>query len=163
MGNASNHSTQILVVDRDQKAGLSIRDALLGQGFQCHLEFNAAGALTNSRQQMPALMIVDAELDACSGFDFARTVNGEYPGQDIPVIFISEVRGIDLLTASRDAGGIYFLSKPIDPSVLLELVNTALWMPHLIRRHIDSVAHAAIPKPRRVTSDKGSIRVKSFN
>jgi FixJ family two-component response regulator len=79
------------------------------------------------------------------------------------VIFIAPPIEDDLLDAARRAGGVYFLTKPIDPSVLVELVNTALWMPHLIRRHVDRVAHSAIPKPPRLLTDKSWIRVKSFN
>jgi DNA-binding response OmpR family regulator len=163
MSDAGNQAVRILVVDRDLESGQQIRDALQSEGFRCEFLSSAAGALTNARQFLPDLMIVDTQLDACSGFDFVRTVQDEYPRHDIPVIFVSQSRAGDLLTESRNAGGIYFLSKPIDPSVLCELVDKALWMPHLIRRHIDASGHPTLPKAPRVLMEKGVTRVKSFN
>jgi PleD family two-component response regulator len=160
MGQSSNRAVRILVVDRDPHAGQQIRNALQSEGYHCEYSTNAAGALTQARQHMPALMIVNTQLDACSGFELADTVCSEYPRQDIPVIFISESRTGDSLAESQRAGGIYFLSKPIDPSVLFELVDKALWMPHLIRRHIDAAAHPSGPKPPRVLSDKAAARTK---
>jgi CheY-like chemotaxis protein len=162
MGNTSNQWTPILVVDRDQQTGLTIRDTLLRHGFECYFASSAASGLTSAHQQVPALMIVDTELDVCTGFDFAQTIKDEYLQHDIPVIFVSRAANDELLEASRKAGGVYLLSKPIDPSVMVELVNTALWMPHLVRRHIDAVAHGAIPRPPRMLSEKGWIRVKTF-
>ena len=32
----------------------------------------------------------------------------------------------------REAGGTFYLRKPVDPDVLVELVDKALWMPHLL-------------------------------
>ena len=36
---------------------------------------------------------------------------------------------------AQTAGGSYYLRKPFDPEVLLELVDKALWMPHLVHSH----------------------------
>jgi hypothetical protein len=33
-------------------------------------------------------------------------------------------------------GGAYYVKKPFDPMVLIELVERALWMPHLVQTHI---------------------------
>jgi DNA-binding response OmpR family regulator len=161
MGNSANQATRILVVDRDRDAARLVREALLDAGFDCECSFNAAGALTQTRQKLPAVMIVDTQLDACSGFEFARTVRGEYRGQDIPVIFVSDSRANELPAESHLAGGLYFLSKPIDPSVLLELVDKALWMPHLIRGHIDAAGHSSLPRAPRVLTERATTRTPS--
>lgn len=160
---ASNHSTRILVVDRDSATSLAIRDVLQHHGFDCDVAVTYADALASTRHHLPALMIVDVQLEGGSGFDLARAVRSEHEQHEVPVIFVAPPVQDDLLDDARRAGGVYFLTKPLDPSVLVELVNTALWMPHLIRRHIDRVAHASIPKPPRLLTDKSWIRVKAFN
>ncbi len=81
MGDVGNQAVKILVVDRDLTAGQQICAAVSSEGFSCQHFSNAAGALTNARQSIPALMIVDAQLDACSGFDFARTVHASILGR----------------------------------------------------------------------------------
>ena len=161
MRDSSNSATKILVVDRDHESAQQLRSTLLQEGFRCQSSSSAAGALTLARQDVPSLMIIDTHLDACSGFDLVRAIKNDYPQHDIPVIYISDSHGANILTESRDAGGLYFLSKPIDPSVLLELVDKALWMPHLIRRHIDAAVHPAVPKPTRVLTEKVAARAKS--
>jgi DNA-binding response OmpR family regulator len=160
MGNVNNQLVRILVVDRSQESGQRMRDTLLAEGFCCEYASNAASALTQARQHLPALMIVDTQLDACSGFDLVGVVRSEYSRHEIPAIFVSAESSSDQLDRSRKAGGIYFLSKPIDPAVLVELVDTALWMPHLVRRHIDAAAHQPVPKTPRVLGDKLSPRPK---
>lgn len=153
MANASNRTVKILVLDRDERFTHQISSALIQEGFACDSCNDAAQGLTSARRELPSLMIVETELDACSGFDFVRTVQDEYLGQEIPVIFVSGARTAELVDSSRRAGGIYFLGKPIDPSVLLELVDKALWMPHLVRRHIDAVAHESGPRAPRVMTE----------
>jgi DNA-binding NarL/FixJ family response regulator len=38
----------------------------------------------------------------------------------------------DIVRRSHEAGAAYYLRKPFDPEVLIELVSKALWMPHLV-------------------------------
>ncbi len=153
MGKSGNESVRVLVVDHDRQELDRIGAVLRSEGFQCESSTSAARALVSARSHMPSLMILEVQLDACSGFEFAQTVKQEYPRQDIPVIFIAQSRGSEIIDESRRAGGTYCLSKPIDPSVLVELVDKALWMPHLVRRHIDNAAHSVAPKAPRVLID----------
>jgi len=158
MGDSGNQAIRILVVDQDLEMGGRISHMLLTEGYRCEATTSAARGLVSARSQMPSLMIIDTDLDACSGFAFAQNVREEYPQHDIPVIFVSQSHQQAIVNEARAAGGTYFLSKPIDLSVLLELVDKSLWMPHLVRRHIDNQAHPAIPKPPRVLTESGSSR-----
>jgi hypothetical protein len=47
-------------------------------------------------------------------------------------MFLSRTQVPDIIRRSQEAGGAYFLRKPFDPQVLLELVDKALWMPRLV-------------------------------
>jgi CheY-like chemotaxis protein len=46
-------------------------------------------------------------------------------------MFLSGAQIPDIIRRSHAAGGTYYLRKPFDPEVLVELVQKALWMPHL--------------------------------
>ncbi|MCA9150947.1 MAG: response regulator [Planctomycetales bacterium] len=141
-------ATRLLVVDRDNNCRDYICSQLENAGFPCDGAPTAAIGLDLARREMPSLIIVETQLDACSGFDFVRTVNHEYLGNDIPIIYISATSSSEVIAECHEAGGTYFLSKPIDPTVLIELVDKALWMPHLIRRHVDVAAHPTTRAPR---------------
>src|SRR5262245_33395912 len=103
MGNANNQAVRILVVDRNPESGQRIRSTLLAEGFRCEYASNAASALTQARQYVPALMIVDTQLDACSGFEMVGIVQSEYPRHEVPVIFISSASSSEQLDESRKA------------------------------------------------------------
>jgi FixJ family two-component response regulator len=66
------------------------------------------------------------------------------------LIFVSAGQDPEAIAAARAAGGVYCLSKPIDDLVLLDLVEQALWMPHLVRRHLDVHGHGKHLKAPRV-------------
>jgi DNA-binding NarL/FixJ family response regulator len=47
-------------------------------------------------------------------------------------MFVSSQQLPDIVRRSYEAGAAYYLRKPFDPEVLIELVSKALWMPHLV-------------------------------
>ncbi|MHB8901140.1 MAG: hypothetical protein ACYC6Y_20520, partial [Thermoguttaceae bacterium] len=49
----------------------------------------------------------------------------------VPVMFLSGAQIPDIIRRSHAVGGTYYLRKPFDPGVLVELVDKALWMPQL--------------------------------
>ena len=159
MNNLGNRSIQILVVDSDVRSGNQLRQSLMEEGYSCWSANSAKDAIELARQMTPSLTIIDTDLQGVSGFDLYRTI-ADQQQQPIPVIFVSGQGGADIIERSRAAGGIYFLGKPIDSSVLLELVDKALWMPHLIKRHIDSTAHNPAIREPRLLSD-GMLRSRS--
>ncbi len=57
---------------------------------------------------------------------------------DVPLMFISSSQRPDIIRRTHEAGGAYYLRKPFDPEVLIELVNKALWMPHLVKTRIEN-------------------------
>jgi DNA-binding NarL/FixJ family response regulator len=64
--------------------------------------------------------------------------------QDVPVMFVSSTQLPDIVRRSHEAGAAYYLRKPLDPDVLVELVGKALWLPHLVQSRLsrhDSAQH----------------------
>jgi CheY-like chemotaxis protein len=47
-------------------------------------------------------------------------------------MFLSGAQIPDVIRRAHAAGGVYYLRKPFDPPVLLELVDKALWVPHVV-------------------------------
>lgn len=134
-----NHQVNVLVADPDEESRQIVLEAVLSDGYSCTAVASASEAREAAKQQAPSLLICDVNLDDESGIELFQTV--KVHNTDCPALFISSSRRPETLQHARLAGGTYFLSKPIDPAVLMELVDKALWMPHLVRRQVDSAAH----------------------
>ena len=55
---------------------------------------------------------------------------------DVPVIFLSGAEIPNILRRAHAAGGSYYLRKPSVLADLVDLVEKALWMPHLVAGQI---------------------------
>ncbi|MEZ6118736.1 MAG: response regulator [Pirellulaceae bacterium] len=141
MSGTHNDTVNVLIVDSNETARNAIAKVVSSQGYNCMMADNADSARLWSKRNQPSLIIANTQIDKISGFEFCRAVKQDNPHAEIPVIFVSDSKAHDVVQQSRDAGGIFFLSRPIDPDVLLELVDKALWMPHLIRRHVETPTH----------------------
>ena len=56
---------------------------------------------------------------------------------DVPALFLSGAQLPDVILRSHRHGSSYHLRKPTDTRLLLDLVEKALWMPHLVKSHIN--------------------------
>jgi DNA-binding transcriptional LysR family regulator len=67
------------------------------------------------------LLICDVSVAGDNGLDLARELR-RLPGmQDVPVMFVSRTQLPDIVRRSHDAGAAYYLRKPLDPDVLIDL------------------------------------------
>lgn len=148
-----NHQVNVLVVDPDASWRGLIHELLIADGYACRAVGTASAALQAAAENSPNLLICDVNLGEDSGLELFATLKSSV---DCQVIFISDSRQPETMKHAHRAGATYFLSKPFDPAVLMELVDKALWMPHLVRRHVDSAAHQLkaptfVPTPTRVS------------
>lgn len=136
----AHKSSTILVVDADALMLTAIGGVLDMQGHRVTLarsESVAAKALAG--QQIDLIVLA---IDAiAAGCDFAARLRGESTTREIPIIFI-----VPELTAASQSklqaqGGVYCVLRSVDPHHLIDLVEKALWLPHVAQRH------AALPQP----------------
>jgi CheY-like chemotaxis protein len=96
------------------------------------------------------LIICDTNLEGESGLELCRDMRQVKGNEDVPVMFVSSSQAPDIIHRAHEAGGAYYLRKPFDPNVLLELVEKALWMPHLVesnlKQHVESNSRVALTK-----------------
>lgn len=135
----------ILVIDDDPLTLTAVAAALHLVGHESHCARDPEAALKAARSLSLDLIICDVNLDGESGLELCREIR-QLPAQaDVPVMFVSSSQVPDIVRRAHEAGGAYYLRKPFDPNVLLELVDKALWMPHLVntrlRKTIPAPAH----------------------
>lgn len=125
----------ILVIDDEAEVLGEVAAVLAGAGYVCHCCGTAAAAVQFTQNTSPDLIISDINLDGQSGLELCETIKRTAGREDVPVMFLSGAQIPDIIRRSHAAGGSYYLRKPFDPEVLLDLVDKALWMPHLVHSH----------------------------
>lgn len=137
----------ILIIDNDPIMLTGIAAVLNMSGYECHCARDGEAATKAVKSLALDLIICDVELGRISGLDLCSELR-QIPGvEDVPMMFISANQTPDIVRRSHAAGGAYYLRKPFDPEVLIELVSKALWMPHLVQSRV-----AAIPEAFKTTA-----------
>ena len=133
----TNPIPTILVADKDTAAlsqTIRILDCTKFNTFSanCH-----ASALSAAARLDLDLVICDLKLwVGIPGRDLVADIHRLPNCSDVPVIFTSAGQEADVIRRKHDFGGAYHIKKPFDAPVFLELVERALWMPHLVNTHV---------------------------
>ncbi len=127
----------ILVVDDEPEVLEGVSIILTANGFRCRCCTNAADAIAAAEESHPDLIVSDINLDGESGLEMCEQIQQNLLLHDVPVMFLSGAQIPDIIRRSHAVGGTYYLRKPFDPEVLIELIQKALWMPHLVAQHVD--------------------------
>jgi DNA-binding response OmpR family regulator len=144
---ACSYAPAILIVDHDPLLLTGMAAVLDKQGFECHIARDPEAAIKAARSLDLDLIICDVTLEKYSGLALCRELREEHGQLEVPVLFTSSQQLPDVIHRTFDATGAYYLRKPFEPGVLLELVNQALWMPHLVQtRTVTRVAQGAPAK-----------------
>lgn len=130
----------ILIIDDDPLTLIGVAAVLDMSGYECHCARDPEAALKAARREELDLIICDVNLGGVSGLELCRDLKGEPGMSDVPMMFVSSMQTADIVRRTHDAGGAYYLRKPFDPEVLVELVDKALWMPHLVRTRLSRPA-----------------------
>lgn len=144
----------VLVIDDDPVTVTGITAVLNLAGYECHAVRDQAAALTAARSLALDLILCNVNLAGASGVELCRRIRSQPGMDDVPVMFMSSAQIPDIVRRSHEAGGAYYLRKPFDPEVLLELVGKALWMPHVVytRLNVAQTAGQCGPAARKVSS-----------
>ncbi len=129
----------ILVVDRDPLMLTAMASVLDMQGHRALLartEEVAMKAIENSELDLIVLAIEDLKC----GCEFAERLRSLEKTRDVPVIFLVPQLTAEWSSRLHAHGGVFSLLQPIDPSALIDLVERAIWMPHVAKAKIGTPA-----------------------
>jgi len=136
MTTIAREPAEILLIDEDLFSTGVAAAALEAAGYQVFQAHDRPAALRLARAQSLDLLICDVNVGGLSGPELCREIR-RLPGMlDVPVMFVSSTQVPDIVRRSHDAGAAYYLRKPLDTEVLIDLVGKALWMPHLVQNRL---------------------------
>jgi DNA-binding response OmpR family regulator len=121
---ASPRDGRILVVD-DTPANLQlIADFLSGCGYEVLPAQEGEEALKRATLALPDLILLDVMLPDTDGFDVCRRLKEQPETRDIPVIFMTALVETQDKLNGFAAGGIDYVTKPLQLSEILARMDT---------------------------------------
>jgi DNA-binding NtrC family response regulator len=115
--------SRILVVDDQAEVRAMIAIVLRVHRFEIVEAENPAAALKAIEEASFDLAIVDIFLHNSNGFDLIATMREQIP--NLPVVAISGVAALDLISDSPDLTDIVCLQKPFRPNQLMQAMEEA--------------------------------------
>jgi CheY-like chemotaxis protein len=119
----------VLAIDDDPDDVADLTRILGVGGYACHCCRDLQSAIAQFRQIRPDLVLADLSLAGPNGHELTDLLRREIGYVDVPLMFLSRAQGPDIIHRHGPCGGSYYLRKPFDVVVLLELIDKALWSP----------------------------------
>ncbi|HET6255684.1 MAG TPA: ATP-binding protein [Puia sp.] len=115
----------ILIVDDKPENIFSLKTILELHSFPTDTALSGEEALKKILRQSYALIILDVQMPGMDGFEVAEAISGFSKARDIPIIFLSAANtDKKFITKGYTSGGSDYITKPIDPDILLLKVKT---------------------------------------
>src|SRR5436190_9713477 len=126
-------SETILIVD-DTPANLGVLVETLGAaGYQLMVAEDGKEALTQTAQTQPDLILLDVMMPGIDGFETCQRLKAQPHTRDIPVLFMTALNETADKVKAFAAGGVDYITKPIEHEEAIARVRTHLALRRLQR------------------------------
>lgn len=103
----------------------SLRNLLNLHNFEVDSATSGEEALKKILNKVYSLIILDVQMPDMDGFEVAEAISGFNKAKDTPIIFLSAIsKEKKYITRGYTSGGTDYVTKPIDPDILLLKVKT---------------------------------------
>src|SRR5580698_4901854 len=114
---------KILLVDDDPGVHLVIVPVLSKAGYYAVSAKNGEQALHLALNERPDLIILDVIMPGIKGRDLCKKIKAYDVLKDIAVVFLTAKDSEDDVKAELEAGAVAHLTKPVDPTKLLQTID----------------------------------------
>ncbi len=137
----------VLIVD-DVPDNLSLlHDALDEAGHTVLVASDGASAIARARQAQPDVVLLDALMPGMDGFEVARRLKADAETAGIPIIFMTALTETEHVVAAFGAGGVDYVTKPIEPRQVLARIaahTQTARAQRQARNALDAFGHATL-------------------
>ncbi|MEN4922727.1 response regulator [Achromobacter spanius] len=116
----------ILVADDSATMRMIVQATLIGAGWKVLTACNGQEALEVAKANPVDLVVSDWNMPVKGGLELIQGLREEDRYMDVPVLVLTTEDDVDSKMAARDLGVCGWLSKPVDPDVLVELATELL-------------------------------------
>ena len=128
----------ILIVDDTPDNLALLSDALDEEGYMVLVALDGLSALSRIQRRRPDLILLDAMMPGLDGFETCQRIKADPATADIPVLFMTALTDSEHVVKGFAAGGIDYVTKPINTEEVLARVAS-----HLRTARILQTARAA--------------------
>ncbi len=139
MSQDSQNADIVLVVDDSPETLSLINDTLEQAGIDVLVALEGKQAIAIANKLRPDLILMDAIMPNMDGFETCRQLKEDPKLQSIPVIFMTGLTDSKSTVRGLEAGGVDYLTKPVDPSELLARIKV-----HLKNARLTNSAYQAL-------------------
>lgn len=123
---ASDIKAHILFIEDEPSVAETLRDCLELKGFQVSIVEKAKDAIGLLSNLTPDLILSDVNLPDLSGLDLFKQIKANPVWNSIPFLFLSGESTPESVNSALEAGGDYFMKKPIDIDELSSVIQGKL-------------------------------------
>jgi DNA-binding response OmpR family regulator len=117
---------RVLVVDDDHDCRLLLSTIMARAGFEVDAVADGEMAIATLRSRPPDLVLLDAYLPRCDGFQVCRTIKSDPATTHTPVIMLTAFSAGDARERCLAAGADEFVPKPFRADTLLDTIRQLL-------------------------------------
>ena len=114
----------VVIIDDDRAFVQAVSKFLDFRGFRSVSAHNGADGLTELESDRARFAIVDVHLPDISGIEVVERYRAT--GRNLPFVLISADDRPEIQAQCRSAGAVRFMTKPLAPPELLQVVSDAL-------------------------------------
>jgi DNA-binding response OmpR family regulator len=140
-------SARILLVEDEEIIAIIIRDLLTAEGFLVTVCANGCIAWETLQHDYAGydLVLLDRGLPGMDGMELLRLIKGDRVLAAIPVIMQTARSDKKSIQEGLGQGAYYYLTKPIQPEILIAVINAALQQRRELREMSETVNRAGRP------------------
>ena len=117
---------RILVVDDDEMVLMALEELLKPEGYEVHTALRGAEAIKRLDQNGYDLLVLDIMMPEMDGFELCKRIREKEAYKKTPIVFLTAKSQEKDKAAGLEAGANLFLSKPISPDKLLEIISDTI-------------------------------------
>ncbi|SAI69370.1 two component response regulator [Bordetella ansorpii] len=120
------HNKLVMLVDDAPDNLKMLSDALDQAGYMVVVATDGAQALARMDFVLPDIVLLDALMPGMDGFETCRRLKAHRRAAQVPVVFMTGLTDPEDVVRGFQAGGVDYVTKPIDPSVVLARLEAHL-------------------------------------
>ncbi|MGL5035434.1 MAG: response regulator [Microcystaceae cyanobacterium] len=128
----------VICVDDREAIQLMVQATLEPNGFKAIAIQDPFKALAIAMSQKPSLILIDVAMPEMNGYELCRLLRQSISLQNIPIILLTEKKGLVERIQGKLAGAAGYLDKPFLPQELLALVKSQTTPSQSIKKHRSS-------------------------
>jgi diguanylate cyclase (GGDEF)-like protein/PAS domain S-box-containing protein len=138
MEQAESERTLILIIDDDPRNIAVVAECLHAKGFETITARNGEAGIRRALLAQPHLILLDVMMPGIDGFETCRRLKADTTTHNIPVLFMTVADDLDNKMRGFAAGGVDYISKPVQVEEMLARVTSHL----TIQRTQESLRHS---------------------